>query len=104
MVFKVKKKRERSASFERCVRKVKKEKGVKNPFAVCQTALGKKSFVQKKKKSEDRKKFMMKSDRKRKSFVRGREFRSLIGLAIGLGVLSAVLRGVRATPTPAPTT
>ena len=99
MVFGVKKKKVRSASFERCVRKVKKEKGVKNPFAVCQSALGKKAFVQKKTKREDRKKFMMKSDRERKSFVRGREFRSLIGLAIGLGVLSAVLRGFRGTTT-----
>ena len=97
MVFKVKGKtrKERSPAFERCVRKVKKQKGVDNPFAVCQTALGKKAFKNPKEKKEDRKSFRMKSDNSRRSFVRGREFRSLIGLAVTLGLLSALLRGVR---------
>ncbi len=98
MVFKVKSKRKkvRSPAFDRCVEKVKKKDSkVRNPFAICTKSLGKKAFIQKEKKNENRKSFRMKSNREREDFVRGKEFRSLIGLAVGLGVLSALLRGVQ---------
>ena len=98
MAFKVKRKKVRSLAFDRCVEKVrKKDRKVRNPFAICTKSLGKKAFVKEKKKKEDRKTFKMKSNGDRESFVRGREFRSLIGLAIGLGVLSAVLRSIQTT-------
>ncbi len=32
----------KNAKFERCVRKVKKSKGAKNPYAICHASLNKK--------------------------------------------------------------
>ena len=47
--FRVKRKRIHTAKWDRCVKKVRKQGKAVNPFAVCTKALGKGSYIKKRK-------------------------------------------------------